>query len=81
MAKLNLKNIQRNGSLSVVKYFTLLENGTYELEDFKNLQNELKNAGFSSNEAGAYKDVDRLQEISIMEHISRVIFNLTMMNS
>ena len=76
-----MKNIQFNESnLSVLKYFTLLQNGNYELEDFKNLQKELKDAGFSDNEASAYKDIYRLQEISIMEHISRVIFNLTMMN-
>jgi hypothetical protein len=81
MEKLSMKNIQFNESnLSVLKYFTLLQNGNYELEDFKNLQKELKDAGFSDNEASAYKDIYRLQEISIMEHISRVIFNLTMMN-
>jgi hypothetical protein len=82
MVKLNIKNIQFNDSnLSVTKYFNLLEKGTYELEDFKNLQKELKDAGFSDNEASAYKDIYRLQEITIMEHLSRVIFNLTMMQS
>ena len=39
-----MKNIQFNESnLSALKYFTLLENGSYELEDFKNLQKELRN--------------------------------------
>jgi hypothetical protein len=80
--KLSMKNIQFNESnLSVLKYFTLLQNGSYELEDFKNLQKELKDAGFASNEAEAFKNLHKLQEVTIMEHISRVIFNLTMMNS
>jgi hypothetical protein len=82
MAKLNLKNIQFNHSnLSVTKYFNLLEKGTYELQDFKNLQKELKDSGFASNEADCYKNIHKLQELTIMEHLSRVIFNLTMMQS
>ena len=77
-----MKNIQFNESnLSALKYFTLLENGSYELEDFKNLQKELKEAGYAENEAEAFKNFLKLQEVTIMEHISRVIFNLTMMNS
>ena len=77
MVKLNIKNIQFNDSnLSVTKYFNLLEKGTYELQDFKNLQKEFIDGSWDENMG----DIYRLQELTIYEHLLRVIKKLELIS-
>jgi len=71
--KLSVKNIRFNESyLSVLKYFTLLQNGRYGLEDFQSLLKEIENSNYDDNLDSPYK----LQELTIITHLKNVIKSL-----
>jgi hypothetical protein len=71
--KLSVKNIRFNESyLSVLKYFTLLQNGRYGLDDFQSLLKEIENSNYDDNLDSPYK----LQELTIITHLKNVIKSL-----